>query len=66
MPIVIVEMQEGITTDQKRQLGRDLTDAFLKIGMKADAVQVIIRETPSNCWINAGNLCSDFAVPPGA
>jgi len=66
MPVLIVEMQEGITLDQKRQLGKDLTNAFVKIGYKAAAVQVIIRETPDNCWIQAGNLCSDFAVPPGA
>ncbi len=66
MPVVIVEMQEGINLDQKRQLGKDLTDAFVKIGVPASAVEVIIRETPNNCWIKAGNLCSDFAVPPGA
>lgn len=66
MPVVIVEMQEGINVDQKRQLGKDLTDAFVKIGVPAEAVEVIIRETPDNCWIKAGNLCSDFKVPPGA
>ena len=66
MPVVIVEMQEGINVDQKRQLGKDLTNAFVKIGVPASAVEVIIRETPNNCWIKAGNLCSDFTVPPGA
>ncbi len=66
MPVVIVEMQQGNTLDQKRQLAKDLTDAFVKIGVPASAVQVIMRETPKSCWAEAGQLCSDFEVPQGA
>ena len=46
MPVVIVEMQEGNTLEQKRQLAKNLTDAFVKIGIPESAVQVIMRETP--------------------
>jgi 4-oxalocrotonate tautomerase len=66
MPVVIVEMWEGHTLKQKRQLAKDLTDAFVKIGMPAEAVNVIMRENPKDCWATGGQLCSDFTVPPGA
>jgi 4-oxalocrotonate tautomerase len=66
MPVVLVEMWEGRTLDQKRQLARDLTDAFVKIGVPAEAVSIIMRENPKNCWATSGQLCSDFSVPPGA
>lgn len=66
MPIVIVEMWEGRTVEQKRQLARDLTKAFVKIGVPAEAVQVILKDNPKSCWAQAGKLCSDFEIPPGA
>jgi 4-oxalocrotonate tautomerase len=66
MPVVIVEMLEGKTVEQKRQLAADLTQAFVKIGVPGKAVQVIMRENPKSCWADAGKLCSDFEIPPGA
>ncbi|OGO31889.1 MAG: hypothetical protein A2Z29_02605 [Chloroflexi bacterium RBG_16_56_11] len=66
MPVVIVEMWEGRTIDERRQLARDLTDAFVKIGVPADAVNVIIKENPKSCWATGGQLCSDFRIPEGA
>jgi 4-oxalocrotonate tautomerase len=66
MPVIIVEMWEGRTLEQKRQLVKNLTDAFVKIGTPAEAVQVIMRESPKSCWADAGQLCSDFEAPPGA
>ncbi len=50
MPVVIVEMWEGRSVDEKRQLAKDLTDAFVKLGVPAEAVNVIIRENPKSCW----------------
>jgi 4-oxalocrotonate tautomerase len=66
MPVVIVEMWEGRTIDDRRQLAKDLTDAFVKLGVPAKAVNVIIRENPKSCWAQGGELCSDFEIPPGA
>jgi 4-oxalocrotonate tautomerase len=66
MAVVIVEMWEGHTLEQKRQLARDLTEALTRIGEPADTVQVIMRESPKSCWSDAGKLCADFEVPPGA
>jgi 4-oxalocrotonate tautomerase len=66
MPVVIVEMWAGYSIEQKRQLAGDLTKAFVNIGIPADDVQVIMRENPKSCWADAGKLCSDFEIPPGA
>jgi 4-oxalocrotonate tautomerase len=66
MPVIMVEMWQGYSIEQKRQLARDLTESFVKIGVPAADVQVIFRETPKSCWADAGKLCSDFEVPPGA
>jgi 4-oxalocrotonate tautomerase len=66
MPVLIVEMQKGPSLEQKKQLVKDLTQAFVKIGVPAEAVQIIVRETPKNCWAESGELCADFEIPPGA
>jgi 4-oxalocrotonate tautomerase len=66
MPVVIVEMWEGRSEKQKKQLVRDLTDAFVKIGTPESAVQVILKESPKSCWAQSGKLCSDFEAPQGA
>ncbi len=66
MPVVTVEMWEGRTVDERRQLAKDITNAFVKIGVPAKSVNVIMRETPKNCWAVDGQLCSDFRIPEGA
>jgi 4-oxalocrotonate tautomerase len=66
MPVVIVEMWEGRTVDQKRQLVKELTNSFVKIGVPAKAVQIILKDNPKSCWAQEGQLCSDFESPPGA
>ncbi|MCR4393470.1 MAG: tautomerase family protein [Dehalococcoidales bacterium] len=66
MPVVIVEMLDEQPVEKKRQLAEDLTHAFVKIGVPAEAVHIIMRENPKSCWADAGKLCSDFEIPPGA
>jgi 4-oxalocrotonate tautomerase family enzyme len=66
MAIAILEMLEGHSIEEKRQLAKDITEAFSKIGIPAETVQIIMRETPKSCWADAGRMCSDFQVPPGA
>jgi len=66
MPVVIVEMWEGRGVDEKRQLAKDITNAFVKIGVPASAVNIILKDNPKNCWATGGQLCSEFTVPPGA
>jgi 4-oxalocrotonate tautomerase len=59
MPVVIVEMWEGRTNDQKKQLVADITSAFTKIGTPADAVHIILRDNPKHNWSQGGRLASD-------
>jgi 4-oxalocrotonate tautomerase len=60
MPVVIVEMWEGRTVDQKRRLVRAITDAMVEhAGAKPDSLHVIIHDVPKDCWGKAGQLSSD-------
>jgi 4-oxalocrotonate tautomerase family enzyme len=66
MSVVIVEMQAGHSVEEKRQLAKDMTQALVKMGEPVEDIQVIMRETPTSCWAQAGKLCSDWEIPPGA
>jgi len=59
MPVVIVEMWEGRTPDQKRSLAKDITEAFVKIGTPAEAVNIILKDNPKSCWAQGGKLASE-------
>jgi 4-oxalocrotonate tautomerase len=59
MPVVIVEMWEGRTHEQKKQLAKGITDAFVQIGVPASAVNVILKDNPKSCWAQGGKLCSE-------
>lgn len=59
MPVVIVEMWEGRTLEQKRQLAEGITSAFVSIGTPADAVQVIMKDNSKQNWAIAGKLASE-------
>jgi len=41
MTVVTVEMRERYTDDQKRQLAKDITDAFVKLGLAPEVVNII-------------------------
>ena len=56
MPVVIVEMWEGRTPEQKKELVKGLTEAFVRIGTAAEAVEIILKESPKNCWAKSGKL----------
>jgi 4-oxalocrotonate tautomerase len=59
MPVVIVEMWEGRTHEQKKQLAKGLTEAFVHIGVPAEAVHIIMKDNPKSCWAEGGKLCSE-------
>ena len=61
MPVVTVEMWEGRTIDQKRQLVKGITDSFVKIGVPPDAVHIIIKDVPKHNWAIGGKLTSEEA-----
>lgn len=59
MPVVIVEMWEGRTIEQKKQLADDITSAFVKIGTPAEVVRIIMKDNPKHNWAIGGKLASD-------
>ena len=59
MPVVIVEMWEGRTIEQKKQLVEGITSAFTKINTPPEVVQVILRDVPKHNWGAGGKLSSE-------
>ena len=59
MPVVTVEMWEGRTIEQKRQLAEGITSAFTKIGVAPEVLHIILKDNPKHNWAIAGKLASD-------
>jgi len=59
MPVVIVEMWEGRTVEQKKQLAEGITASFVKIGTPADAVHIVMKDNPKHNWAIGGRLASE-------
>jgi 4-oxalocrotonate tautomerase len=59
MPVVIVEMWEGRTIEQKKQLSEDITASMVRIGVPKEAVQIIIKDNPKHNWAIGGKLASE-------
>ncbi|MBK1871374.1 4-oxalocrotonate tautomerase [Taklimakanibacter albus] len=60
MPVIRVEMFKGRTVDQKRQLVKELTDAFIRTcGGTPESVQIVITDVAKEDWGGAGILMSD-------
>ena len=60
MPVVTVEMWEGRTVEQKRQLAEGITASFEKIGVPKEALQIIIKDVPKHNWVIGGKLASEI------
>jgi 4-oxalocrotonate tautomerase len=59
VPVVIVEMWEGRTVEQKRKLVKALTDAMVEhAGSNPSHLHVIIHETPRESWGRDGQLAT--------
>ena len=60
MPIVIVEMWEGRTIEQKRRLVEGITSVIVNIvGAPQEAVEIIIKDNPKHNWAIGGKLASE-------
>jgi 4-oxalocrotonate tautomerase len=60
MSLIQVQMFSGRTPEQKRNLVRALTDAFVQtVGSTPDAVDVILTDIEKGDWARGGELFSD-------
>jgi 4-oxalocrotonate tautomerase len=65
MPTLRVELFEGRTLQQKRDLARELTEACKRVlGGNGDGVDVIFYDIARQDWASGGQLWSDKAPPP--
>jgi 4-oxalocrotonate tautomerase len=58
MPVVIVEMWQGRTEEQKADLIKGITKAFEGIGVPADRLHIIIHDVPKCNWGTCGEPAS--------
>ena len=60
MPVVVVQVWEGRTIDQKRRLVKAMTDAMVEhADATPDGLHVAIQEYPRDSWARAGVLGID-------
>lgn len=60
MPIIRVEIFEGRSTDQKRELVDVLTRETARIaGCSPESVYIVIEDVKKENWGAGGQLCSD-------
>ena len=58
MPVVIVETWTGKSVEQKEKLMKGITKAFEDIGVKAEALTIIIHDVPRHNWGKQGEQVS--------
>ena len=59
MPVIRVEMFKR-TQEQKKNLARELTDAFVRTcGGNKDAIKILITEVDKNNWASGGTIITD-------
>ena len=59
MPAIRVEMFKR-TQEQKRDLARELTEAFIRAcGGNKDAIKILITEVDKNNWASGGIITAD-------
>jgi len=62
MPVVIIEMWEGRTEEQKGRLIKGITRAFEETGVKAEWLNIIIHDVPKSNWGMLGEQASKVAL----
>ena len=65
MPLIRVELFEGRSPEQKRELALALTEATMKvISCKAEAVDVMFFEVARHDWVTGGVPWSERSPAP--
>jgi 4-oxalocrotonate tautomerase len=64
MPTIRVELFEGRTVEQKRDLAQALTEATVKtLGGSPDGVDILFYDIKRQDWATGGTLWSDRPAP---
>ena len=61
MPVVTIEMWEGRTIEEKRQLVEGITSVMTNLGIPQHAVEIIIKDNPKHNWAVGGKLASEWS-----
>ncbi len=60
MPVITIELYEGRTVEQKRELAKAITDAVVRIAKTTpEATHIVYRDVKKTDWAIAGKLASD-------
>ena len=60
MPLVTVEMWEGRTVEQKKELAEGITSVMTaKLGISPEHITIIIKDVPKHNWATGGKLASE-------
>lgn len=59
MPVVLVYMWSGVSSEAKRNVVSGITRVFEGLGIPRDAVEVIVVEVPKENWGLGGELASE-------
>ncbi len=60
MPLVTIDLVEGRTIEQKRELARRITDAVVEVlKTTPEQVSIVYRDGPRSNFAKAGVLLSD-------
>jgi len=59
LPVVIVEMWEGRTVEQKEKLIKSIARAFQEsLGTKPESLSIVIHDVPKTNWGSKGEQAS--------
>ena len=58
MPVVIIEMWEGRTDEQKEKLMKGIFKAFEEIGVPPEGLNIVIHDIPKTNWGLRGGQAS--------
>ncbi len=60
MPVVTINMWEGRTIEQKKQLVEGITSVITtKLGTSPEHITIIIKDIPKHNWASGGKLASE-------
>ena len=58
LPVVVIEMWEGRTEEQKAKLIKGITEVFKEIGVEPEHLSILIHDVPKSNWGVRGEQAS--------